>query len=211
MKKLLTILFILCSVTSYSQTTLPGYNAFIDAIYERLPSLKNEEEKAVKRFLRPKYRKYPKMSNTQYKNVPVYIVLATKEAIKQKRGPGGLNKDSLFTYLNPVNLPVEEVYIFNDTIVVDVVQRGLGDYTPSGSNILGNIIVKYDPDLILEVMQLHCYFILKDKQLAIVAHKDKSDTLDWGLDSYINNYEERFVSPFFLGVIDRPIPIVIAY
>lgn len=210
MKKLLTILFILCSVTSYSQTTLPGYNAFIDAIYERLASLKKEEKKAVKRFLRPKYRKYPKMSNPQYKNIPVYIVLATKEAYKEKRRRE-LNKDSLFTYLDPVNLPVEEVYIFNDTTVVDVVQRGLGDYTPSGSNILGNIIVKYDPDLILEVMQLNCYFVLKDKQLAIVAHKDKSDTLDWGLDSYINNYEELCLSPFFLGVIDRPIPIVIAY
>lgn len=211
MKIILLVLFIIICIGSLqSQTNL---DLFTINIMKESKLLNKKKELDIDNFMKYGYQNRSELRNDELIKVPVYTIYIHSKYINDNR-----SKDSLFVYLNPKSLCIENIFFYKENQLIAVAYSkyiNLADQ-PISSGIIGNvrnirladIVIKEKPDILFSLSQNdNIYICIKDKLLICYLFDKKQD-------SYVRLAPEELFENinddefYFMTNLDKPIPLV---
>ncbi len=211
MKKiiLLTIItFTLMNVNNLrSQVNL---DIFIKSVVEETKTLEKTRASDIKKFMKYGYSKNSELKNNIICKIPIYTIFIHHKYMNQDR-----SKDSLFAYMNPKSLSVENILFFNDNDFIAVAYpkyKNAKDQPMGIGNIqdakLANIAIKEKPDILFSLQNSNrIYFSLKNSLFSCYLYDEKQS--DYIRVTPIELLETIDESDFnFMTNLDSPVPLI---
>lgn len=206
----LLILFTIFSICNLqSQTNLDLFTINIIKVNK---SLEEKRKLDIDNFMKYGYQKKPELRNDEFIKIPVYTIYIHSKYINDNR-----TKDSLFIYLNPQSLCIENIFFYKKNRLIAVayskyinasdqpISLGIGNMR----NVkLADIVMKEKPDILFSLSQNDNIFIfLKDKLLVCYLFDKKQDSYVrlTPKELFENIDDSEF---YFMTNLDKPIPLV---
>lgn len=175
-----------------------GLEKFNSAIEKRAVALKRSQNSKIKKFMKYGYMQKPYLQNDSIKKTPIYRIFNKQELFNKNITP-----DSLFVYLNPKRLTLDEVFFYRGDSCINI---GYPQYDTVEEQAIGvcchkiSEIAKYinenKPKLVFSWANYNVYFILNnDSSLTCFLLNDKRNSyIKLTPEELINLLKQRNIS-----------------
>lgn len=185
-------------------------DSFTKSIIRKNKDLEHKREYDIDKFMKYGYKKNPDLRSNNICKIPVYSIFCYSKFVNSKR-----IKDSLFTYLNPESICIDNILFCKNkqffaiaySKYLNVKEQPIGSGNALNAK-LTDIIIKERPDILFSLSQSdRIYFFLKENLLFCYLFDEKQD-------DFIRMTPKEFLEAvdtfefYFMTHLDKPFPLI---
>ena len=208
--KIIILLICYILIAPFNLKSQINLDSFTRSIIEECKTLEKKRESGIDNFMKYGYKKSPKLKNDSICKIPVYTIFSNSRFVNSDRV-----KDSLFVYLNPKSLCIDNIFFYKDKRFVAVAHpsyTNVKDQPIGLSNArnakLADIMIREKPQILFSLSQNDkVYFFIENNSLFCYFFDEK-----------LNNYTQMSPKEFldiidesefyFMTNLDKPIPLI---
>lgn len=206
--KVLFFIFIFFSISIFKIRGQANLVKFMEQLSQQSAKLEKKKESDMKKFMKIGYKQDPYLRNDSIIKTPIYAIFVHSMFLYQNR-----IKDSLFVYLNPKSMTIDNVIFSKDDHFIGKAYQKYSNkriqpifHESDRGEKLNKIIVKDKPDILFSLMHsISIYFMVKDNLLSCYVYdKEKEDYISMKPDEFIKMIDDSNHNFNFMTNQDRP-------